>query len=248
MGAPSKPPSAVPSAGAETTADRVRRIAERVRQLPYDVRTAFEHDDPSKRVQHIRDAGMDIMFEFLPFLSWIERRRSPEAARIVQQRVDHVLRGAVECAAVGVPKPTMARVIAHALGFLSEGMRKAGELFVHANVVAAFLDDWANDIELEDAKRWPGNEREHENQDTADQRRRRGRRPLSETDPPRFRLYSLLNQVSDEFGGPKSALPHLRTDPKYKQILESVKDIGETLDEKLMDAARQHRETPGPRT
>jgi hypothetical protein len=240
-----------PAPTIETTADQARQVAERIRHIHLDVTTSFQFRDASQRVKMIQQVGLEIVADFFPVLSWIERRRSVETARLVQQRVDNVLRMAVEAAAQGVPDKTVAREVAHAMGFPSKGVAQAAALLVTARLTANWLDDWASDIEHEDARR---RAREHlgggkknksraaqsgqQNSAMSSNGRSPGRKPLAEKHPRKWQIYQVIWAAIDKCGGAKKALSQLKECPEYKQLREQIKELGLNLDSDLIESAR----------
>jgi hypothetical protein len=132
-------------------------MADRITRLHLDVDESFLIADSAKRVEKLQSLGLEIIHELFPVFSWIERRRSIEAANLVRARIDIVLTAAVKAAATGGPKPSIGRTVTQAMGSLSAGVKQAAEVLVASRIVAAYLVDWANDIEAEDRQREASN-------------------------------------------------------------------------------------------
>jgi hypothetical protein len=74
-----------------------------------------------------------------------------------------------------------------------------------------------------------------------------GRKPLAETDPVKWQVYLSINQAVEQHGGPKAALAKLQSDPDYADLRSQICYIGESLDARLINTARKHREQGQPR-
>lgn len=131
----------------ETVADRTRSIADRVEAMPDEVVKSFKIVDPLTRQRAIQEICQRISFDFLPVLSWIERRRTVEAANMMRNRVFTVLEIAFQCSGMDIPEYADG-VISRVNGADgSEGIHKNASNVVTAIMTAALLRDWATDME-----------------------------------------------------------------------------------------------------
>jgi hypothetical protein len=100
-------------------------------------------------MESIQLVGLEIVIDLNPVFSWLERRRPPDKAALVRQRLDHLLCEAIRCAGLDIPE-FAGGTAAPGTGDVTPGAHAAGALLSHAMTVAAYLVDWANDIEAED--------------------------------------------------------------------------------------------------
>ena len=115
---------------------------------------SFCDPDPAKRVAKMRETEGDIEFEMFPLISWLERRRSAETSVLVRRRLANVLSEAVACASSDIPEYVGGIVRPHTPGRdFSQGARRTAAMSVTAKMVAASLNDGAEEIESEDASK-----------------------------------------------------------------------------------------------
>src|SRR6516164_3333855 len=80
----------------ETIADRARSIAERIDKIGEEIVASFAFTDPNKRMERLRQIQREVSFGMLPVNSWLEMRRPRGTAELVRDRVEYVLREAVQ--------------------------------------------------------------------------------------------------------------------------------------------------------
>jgi hypothetical protein len=124
----------------ETVASRLRKMAERISQLPSEVLASFQLNDPNSRVRKLQAVAAEVLYGMLPVISWLERKRPADKAALVKCRVHHVLREAVQCAGMDIPQyagGTSARVE----GEPSPGAFRTSELVAESRVFSLVLLD-----------------------------------------------------------------------------------------------------------
>jgi len=132
----------------ETIADRVRSIAERIDKIGEEIVASFAFTDPNKRMERLRQIQTEISFGMLPVNSWLEMRRPRGTAELVRDRVEYVLREAVQCAGLEIPQYVGGTK--HLTAETSPGAMRTAALVVTTKILASHLWDWGGRIETED--------------------------------------------------------------------------------------------------
>jgi hypothetical protein len=66
-----------------------------------------------------------------------------------------------------------------------------------------------------------------------------GPKPIFETDLPRYQVLQAVDAARRRFGGPKKALEHLENDAEFVGLKQQIREVGEVLNEALLDNARK---------
>lgn len=141
--------------GENAIAARAREMADRVQRLPKEVVASFALPDAKARASRLQQLGAEILVGLRPVVSWIERRRHPDSAQLVVQRLFDVANEAESCAGSEIPEYVGGKV-SRATGQPSDGATRTAALAVMTLALADHLREWATDIEAEDASRRGG--------------------------------------------------------------------------------------------
>jgi hypothetical protein len=113
---------------------------------------SFQSADPAQRVARLRQVEAEILVGMQRVIGWLERNRPAETAELVKRRMDSILREAVDCAGLEIPEYA-GGTIARGVEKPSLGARRTATLAETANMFAASLLQWADDIEAEDEEK-----------------------------------------------------------------------------------------------
>jgi hypothetical protein len=122
--------------------------------LPSEIVSSFKMTDANQRTGKLRELATQMLFDMLPIISWLERRRSSETAELFKRRMDMLLSEAVGCAGMEIPQYAGGKR-ARVEGEPAPGALRTASLVAATTVFAASLVDWAGDMETEDKFRRP---------------------------------------------------------------------------------------------